>query len=134
MTQQKVHNVTRPCTQLLQHRCTMQCIRLSPTKQAEVHYNLRGWIVGKVGEVRTGKGLGWELQRKYFCSKIVKYRAPKMVCTWLRDICSCSSLPVLPGPAWVLLSKIYKPYLGALYSRHLTASFRKRHQLFCPSI
>ena len=40
---------------------------------------------------------------------------PKMVCTWLRDICSCSCLPVLPGPAWVLLCKIYKPFLGALY-------------------
>ena len=38
-----------------------------------------------------------------------------MVCTWLREICSCSSLPVLPGPAWVLLSKIYKPFVGALY-------------------
>ena len=40
---------------------------------------------------------------------------PKMVCTWLREICFCSCLPVLPDPAWVLLSKIYKPCLGALY-------------------
>ena len=28
------------------------------------------------------------------------------VCTRLREVCSCSCLPVLPGPAWVLLSKI----------------------------
>ena len=26
-------------------------------------------------------------------------------CTWLREISSCSCLPVLAGPAWVLLSK-----------------------------
>ena len=26
--------------------------------------------------------------------------------TWLREVCSCSCLPVLPGPARVLLSKI----------------------------
>ena len=33
-----------------------------------------------------------------------------MVCTWLQEICSCSCLPVQPGPAWVLLSKIYRPF------------------------
>ena len=38
-----------------------------------------------------------------------------MVCKWLREICNCSWLPVPPGPAWVLLSKIYRPFLGALY-------------------
>ena len=38
-----------------------------------------------------------------------------MVCMWLREIFSCSCLPVLPGPVWVLLSKIYRPFLGALY-------------------
>ena len=38
-----------------------------------------------------------------------------MVCRQLRDICSCSCLPVLPGPTWVLLSKIYRTFLGALY-------------------
>ena len=26
-----------------------------------------------------------------------------MACTWLGEICSCSRLIVLPGPAWVLL-------------------------------
>ena len=30
------------------------------------------------------------------------------VCTWLREISSCSCLIVLPGPAWVLLSKTNK--------------------------
>ena len=39
---------------------------------------------------------------------------PKMVCTCLREICSCSCLPILPGPAWVLLSKIYRLFLRAL--------------------
>ena len=33
------------------------------------------------------------------------YRDRLSVCTWLREVCSCSCLPVLPGPAWVLLSK-----------------------------
>ena len=27
-------------------------------------------------------------------------------CTWLGEISYCSSLTVLPGPAWVLLNKI----------------------------
>ena len=40
---------------------------------------------------------------------------PKMGCTWLREMCSCSCKPVLPDPAWVQLSKIYNPFLGALY-------------------
>ena len=30
------------------------------------------------------------------------------LCTWLGEICSCSCLTVLPGPAWVLLNKICK--------------------------
>ena len=29
-------------------------------------------------------------------------------CTWLGEICSCSCLPVLPGPAWALLNWICK--------------------------
>ena len=39
------------------------------------------------------------------------------VCTWLREICSCSCLTVLPGPAWVLLSKTCKPLFAPLYCR-----------------
>ena len=31
------------------------------------------------------------------------------VCTRFREISSCSCLTALPGPAWVLLSKTYKP-------------------------
>ena len=31
------------------------------------------------------------------------------VCTWLRELSSCSCLTVLPGPAWVLLSKTPTP-------------------------
>ena len=30
------------------------------------------------------------------------------LCTWFGEICSCSCLTVLPGPAWVLLNKICK--------------------------
>ena len=42
---------------------------------------------------------------------------PEKVCTWLREISSCSCLTVLPGPAWVLLSKKYILFPGALYYR-----------------
>ena len=38
------------------------------------------------------------------------------VCTWLREISSCSCLTILPGPAWVLLSKTYKPLFPPLYT------------------
>ena len=38
-----------------------------------------------------------------------------MACTWFGEISSCSSLTDLPGPAWVLLSKICKPLAGSLY-------------------
>ena len=37
------------------------------------------------------------------------------VCTWLREISSCSYLTVLPGPAWVLLSKTNEPLFPPLY-------------------
>ena len=33
----------------------------------------------------------------------------------MREISSCSCLTVLPGPAWVLLSKTYKPLFTPLY-------------------
>ena len=39
------------------------------------------------------------------CASIEGESIQKMVCTWLREISSCSCLTVLPGPAWVLLSK-----------------------------
>ena len=42
------------------------------------------------------------------------------VCTWLREISSCSCLTVLPGPAWVLLSKTCKPLFTPLYMRFST--------------
>ena len=52
----------------------------------------------------------------YHAYELPKYtEVPKMVYTWLREICSCSCLPVLLSPAWVLLSKINRPFLGALY-------------------
>ena len=37
------------------------------------------------------------------------------VCTWLREISSCSCLTALSGPAWVLLSKTCTPLFAPLY-------------------
>ena len=37
-----------------------------------------------------------------------------MACNWLGEIPSCSCLTATPGPAWVRLSKIYKPFPGSL--------------------
>ena len=37
------------------------------------------------------------------------------LCTWLDEISSCSCFTFLPGPAWVLLSKICKDFFSALY-------------------
>ena len=44
------------------------------------------------------------------------------VCTWLREISSCSCLTALPGPAWVLLSKTYKPLFTPLYVHYKQSS------------
>ena len=38
-----------------------------------------------------------------------------MACMWLREVCSCSCLTALSGPAWVLLSKICLPSSRSLY-------------------
>ena len=46
-----------------------------------------------------------------------------MACTWFGEICSCCCLTVWLGPAWVRLSKIYKPFAGSLYGTKL----RLRH-------
>ena len=35
-----------------------------------------------------------------------------MVCTWLGELCYCSCLPVLPGPAWVLLSYVLHTFIS----------------------
>ena len=40
---------------------------------------------------------------------------PENICTWLREIFSFSCLTVLPGPAWVLLSKTNIPLFPPLY-------------------
>ena len=37
----------------------------------------------------------------------------------MREISFCSCLTVLPGPAWVLLNKICKPFSRSLYSPRL---------------
>ena len=41
----------------------------------------------------------------------------------LREISSCSCLTVLPGPAWVLLSKTYKPLFEPLYKNSTYINF-----------
>ena len=43
-----------------------------------------------------------------------------MACTWLGEFSSCFCLTALPSPAWVLLSKIYKPFPGSLYMYNFT--------------
>ena len=49
----------------------------------------------------------------------VNYRDRLKTCTWLREISSCSSLTALPGPAWVLLSKICILFSRSLYLSYL---------------
>ena len=39
----------------------------------------------------------------------------KSLGTWLREISTCYCLTFLPGPAWVLRSKICKDFFSALY-------------------
>ena len=42
-----------------------------------------------------------------------KHTEPEiMVCTWLGELCYCSCLPVLPGPAWVLLSHVLHTFIS----------------------
>ena len=38
-----------------------------------------------------------------------------ILCTWFGEFCSCCSLTVLPGPAWVLLNWICKELISSLY-------------------
>ena len=55
------------------------------------------------------------------------------VCTWLREISSCSCLTVLSGSAWVLLSKTYKPLFAPLYNFslvHLQITFTTLQHCF----
>ena len=57
----------------------------------------------------------WVLKRK------LRAEPRKSLRTWLREISSCSCLNFLPGPAWVLLSKICKDFFSALYCAAATA-------------
>ena len=64
------------------------------------------------------------------------YRAPKnglyVVARNLFLLGSC--LPVLPGPAWILLSKIYIPFFGTLYANLAQVRELMEHDvLFCTS-
>ena len=54
---------------------------------------------------------------RWLLATYTKCTEPRMsLGTWLREISSCSCLTFLPGPAWVLLSKICKDFFSALYS------------------
>ena len=50
----------------------------------------------------------------------------KSLCTWLRDISSWPCLAFLPGPAWLQLSKICKPFFSPLYCWAQVQSSEKR--------
>ena len=71
-----------------------------------------------------------DLQKgKYFSTQKVRLLADELhtepgirACTWLREISSCSCFTVLPGPAWVLLSKTNKPLFLPLYLSTLTCT------------
>ena len=39
------------------------------------------------------------------------YREEKSLCTWLGELYYCSCLPVLSGPAWVLLSYVLQTFI-----------------------
>ena len=64
--------------------------------------------------------LGHALDAESIFLLLLPTEAPEKACTWLGEISSCSCITFLPCPAWVLLSKIYKQFLGSLY---LPASF-----------
>ena len=53
-------------------------------------------------------GCHWVMETHYT-------EATEKAWTWLGEISSCSCLTYLPGTAWILLSKIYKPFPGSLY-------------------
>ena len=43
----------------------------------------------------------------------LQYTEPEiMVCTWSGELCYCSYLPVLLGPAWVLLSYVLHTFIS----------------------
>ena len=61
------------------------------------------------------------IENKFKCSTFTEPR--KSFGTWLREVSSCSCLTYLPGPAWVLLSKICKDFFSALYIQLLYILF-----------
>ena len=52
--------------------------------------------------------LSWSQNKHALQSVISSTEMRFNICTWFGEISSCSCLTVLPGPAWVLLSKICK--------------------------
>ena len=52
---------------------------------------------------------------------LIVQRSAKRLVRGCKKISSCSCLTVPPGPAWVLLSKIYKPFSLSLYVPHNTS-------------
>ena len=60
----------------------------------------------------------WEVKVRFICAcsclHVLMCTEPrKSLCTWLREIVSCSCLTFLPGPLWVLLRQICKDFFSA---------------------
>ena len=80
----------------------------------------KGSALHNRGEHYNKRGLCSNLIEHYYCYQVsrnnmthwlILYRGPgKGLYVVGRKICSCSWLTALPGPAWVLLSRIYKSF------------------------
>ena len=78
------------------------------------------WISDEAGyRWRSSSFFHWNfdsfLRIEFWNSSQAETRKPSTgsdlnVLTWLREFSSCSCLTALPGPAWVLLSKTFKPF------------------------
>ena len=88
------------------------CHRKSPVHRK--HPLLQGVIIKACSPCRRRVSISRRLTIVWYCP--YRYTEPgKSLGTWLREISSCSCLTFLPGPAWVLLSKICQDFLSALY-------------------
>ena len=85
---------------------------LQPAAAGEGHHKRRGRLSELGGNLLlmdewTGKLIG-----SLTCSSCTTTEPRKKVGTWLRDISSWPCLASLPGPAWLWLSNICKPFFS----------------------
>ena len=83
-------------------------LSLSLPEARESRHNVRESSLVRSGLVRLRLG-GLRFLLRPYTEPGIK------ACTWLGEISSCSCLTVLPGPAWLLLNKIYMSLFWALY-------------------